>query len=104
MGTMNVKCETTRAPAIEETLITVQNEEADDSDSSTRFASPVNAPDSKGDFLIRGLPPGRYLLDNRRFMDETWYVRGVGSRPDQQPGECKSRWHQRQVGSADQWD
>jgi Carboxypeptidase regulatory-like domain len=77
MGTMNLKCETTHAPAIEETLITVQNDETDSPDASTRFASPVNAPDSKGDFLIRGLPPGQYLLDNRRFMDEAWYVRAV---------------------------
>jgi hypothetical protein len=77
IGTKNLKCETTRAPAIEETLITVQNYETDSSDPSTRFASPVNAPDNNGEFLIRGLPAGRYLLDNRRFLDEAWYVLGV---------------------------
>lgn len=77
IASANLKCETERAPAIEETLITVQTDETDESDPSTRFASPVNAPDNNGDFLIRGLPSGRYLLDSRRFMDEAWYVRAV---------------------------
>ena len=77
IATLNLKCETARAPAIEETLITVQTDDTDSSDPSTRFASPVNAPDNKGDFLFRGLPAGRYLLDSRRFMDEAWYVRAV---------------------------
>ena len=80
IATRNLRCETTRAPAIEETLITIQTDETDSSDSSdpsSRYASPVNAPDSKGDFLFQWLPAGRYLLDTRRFVDEAWYVRAV---------------------------
>ncbi|MEK6286058.1 MAG: carboxypeptidase-like regulatory domain-containing protein [Acidobacteriota bacterium] len=73
--TRNLKCETTPAPAIEETLITVQTDETDSSDPSSRFASGMNAPDSKGDFLFQGLRAGRYLLDTRRLLDEAWYVR-----------------------------
>jgi hypothetical protein len=77
IATRNLKCETTRAPTIEETLITIQTDETDSSDPSSRYASPVNAPDSKGDFLFQWLPAGRYLLDTRRFVDEAWYVRAV---------------------------
>lgn len=75
IATRSLRCETPRAPAIEETLITIQSDETDSSDSASRFASPVNAPDIKGDFLFRGVPAGRYLLDTRRFVDEVWYVR-----------------------------
>jgi hypothetical protein len=77
IATASSKCESTRPPAIEETLLTVQTEEPDTADSSSRFASPVNAPDRKGDFVFSGLPPGRYQLDTRRFIDEAWYVRAV---------------------------
>lgn len=77
IATRNLRCETTRAPAIEETLITIQTDETDSSDPSSRYASPVNAPDNKGDFLFQMLPAARYLLDTRRFVDEAWYVRAV---------------------------
>ncbi|HLF85086.1 MAG TPA: carboxypeptidase-like regulatory domain-containing protein [Blastocatellia bacterium] len=77
IATRNLKCETPRVPSIEETLITVSTDETDSSDSSSPFASPVNAPDSKGDFLFQGLPAGRYLPDTRRLLDEAWYVRAV---------------------------
>lgn len=75
--TRNLKCETPQSPAIEESLITVQTDETEGSDPSSRFASPVNAPDSKGDFLFQGLPAGRYLLDTRRLLDEAWYIRAL---------------------------
>jgi hypothetical protein len=77
IATRNLRCETTRAPTIEETLITIQTDETDSSDPSSRYASPVNAPDNKGDFLFQMLPATRYLLDTRRFVDEAWYVRAV---------------------------
>ena len=77
IATRSLKCEGTRAPAIEETLITIQTDETDSLAPSSRYASPVNAPDSKGDFLFQWLPAGRYLLDSRRFIDEAWYVRAV---------------------------
>lgn len=76
IATRNLKCETPRAPAIEETLITLQTDETDSSDPSSRFVSDVNAPDSKGDFLFQGLPAGRYLPDTR-LLDDAWYVRAV---------------------------
>jgi Carboxypeptidase regulatory-like domain len=77
LAARSLRCETTVPPAIEETLIAVSTDETESPDLSSRFASPLNAPDSSGDFLFNGLPEGRYLLDSRRLMDEAWYVRAV---------------------------
>ena len=77
MATRNLKCESTRAPAIEETLITVQIDETESSDTPSRFALALDQPDNKGDFLFQAIPAGRYLLDTRRLLDEAWYVRAV---------------------------
>ena len=77
VATMNLKCESIRSPAIEETIVTVQTDGTDNSDQSPRFGSPAGVPDSKGDFVIRGLPAGRFLFDGRSFLDEGWYLRAV---------------------------
>jgi hypothetical protein len=77
VSTRNLKCETTRPPAIEEILITIRTDDTDKSDPSSRFASGLNTPDSKGDFLFQGLPAARYLLDTRRLLDESWYIRAI---------------------------
>lgn len=73
----NVKCETKQPPAVEETLISFRTGEPDDSDPSSRYASGLLAPDSKGDFILQGLPAARHKFDIRQFLDEVWYVRAV---------------------------
>jgi hypothetical protein len=37
----------------------------------------VYTPDSKGDFVFQGLPPGRFRVDSRLLLDEAWYVRAM---------------------------
>jgi hypothetical protein len=74
VSTLNLKCEKVRPPAVEETLLTIQSDEADSASEPSRGRSSGAAADSKGDFLFRGLVPGRYRFESRGFLDESWYV------------------------------
>lgn len=77
LATRNARCETKHAPSLEETLISFRTDYAENSDPSSRYASILIAPDAKGDFIIQGLPAGRYRLDARRVLDESWYVSAI---------------------------
>jgi hypothetical protein len=76
-GTRNLRCESKRAPAIEETLLSFSTDGSADTDSSSQLATALLPPDDKGDFIFRGLPAARYRLDIRRFLDPACYVRAL---------------------------
>ena len=76
LATKDLKCETQPPPAVEEILMGVSDDDSDSSDPS-RFASVLQTPDSKGDFVFQGLPAGRYRIDSRLLLDEAWYLRSM---------------------------
>ena len=77
IATRNQKCETTRMPAIEETLVAVRSEDSDEKDSARGFSSAASSPDKQGDFMLQGLSAGRYRIDSRTLLDESWYIKGI---------------------------
>ena len=77
LASRELKCETKLAPAPEETLMSLSSDETESSDPSFRFSSALYTPDSKGDFVFQGLPPGRFRVDSRLLLDEAWYVRAM---------------------------
>jgi hypothetical protein len=76
-ATREIKCESTKAPAAEETLLSLSSDDNQNPDPSSRFSSPLLQPDDKGDFVFSGLPAGPYRIDSRSLLDETWYVSDV---------------------------
>jgi len=76
-ATREIKCESTKAPAAEETLLSLSSDDSQNPDPSSRFSSPLLQPDDKGDFVFPGLPAGPYRIDSRSLLDETWYVSDV---------------------------
>jgi hypothetical protein len=77
LATKNLKCETKRMPAIEETLIAIRSEDSDEGDSPSRFSSAASSPNREGDFILQGLSAGRYRIDSRLLLDESWYIKTV---------------------------
>jgi len=77
IATKNLKCETKTVPAIEETLIAMRSEDSDRDDSASRFSSAASSPDRQGDFILQGIKAGRYRIDSRLLLDESWYIRTV---------------------------
>lgn len=77
VSTLNLKCERVRPPAVEETLLSIQSDEAESASEPSRGRSSGAVADSNGDFLFRGLMPGRYRFESRGFLDESWYVRAL---------------------------
>lgn len=77
IATKNLKCETKVAPAVEETLITMSSEDSNESGPPARVPTAGGAPDKQGDFVFQGVSPGRYRIDSRLLLDESWYIKSV---------------------------
>jgi len=73
----SARCETKRVPAIEENMMSFTNLESDTDDESSRYSSGLLSPDGQGDFVFQGLNPGRYRIDSRSVLDESWYIKTV---------------------------
>jgi hypothetical protein len=72
-------CQNKRRPLFAETFVAMQRPEKEkDKDTLTymRVLAGSGSPDEKGDFFIRNLPPGRYLLDPH-FFARYWYVDSI---------------------------
>ena len=72
-------CQNKRRPLFPETFVAIQRpdkEKDKDPFSYMRILSGWGSPDEKGDFFIRNLPPGRYLLDPH-FYARYWYLDSI---------------------------
>ena len=72
-------CEGKRRPLFAETFVAFQRPEKErdkDTLSYMRVLAGSGSPDNKGDFYIRNLPPGRYLLDPH-FFARYWYTDSI---------------------------
>jgi hypothetical protein len=76
IATKNLKCESKVTPSIEETLIPISSDDPYE-DSASRFPSSSTSPDSQGDFVFQALPVGRYRINSRLLLDESWYIKAV---------------------------
>jgi len=74
-------CETKRKFSIEEAIISLRRDEKS-SDSRTVYQGYLTdiAPDDKGEFAIRRIPPGRYFIEPR-LPTENWYVKSISAPP-----------------------
>jgi len=77
LATREIKCESTKAPVAQESLLSLSSDDSENPDPSFRFSSSLIQPDDKGDFVFQGLPAGHYRVDTRTLLDETWYIRDV---------------------------
>jgi hypothetical protein len=72
-------CQNKRRPLFAETFVAFQRPEKEkdkDTLSYMRVLAGSGSPDEKGDFFIRNLPPGRYLLDPH-FFARYWYTDSI---------------------------
>jgi hypothetical protein len=71
-------CENKRRPLFAEMLVTVQRSERDKQERVTflRMFSGPAPPDANGNFALRNLMPGKYLLDPR-FFGRYWYLQSI---------------------------
>jgi hypothetical protein len=75
VATKNLKCETKVVPAVEESLISMSADDSNADDPPARFSFPAGSPDNQGDFVFQGLSPGRYRIDSRLLLEESWYIK-----------------------------
>jgi hypothetical protein len=72
-------CQGKRRPLFAETFVAFQRPEKErdkDTLSYMRVLAGSGSPDEKGDFYIRNLPPGRYILDPH-FFARYWYIDSI---------------------------
>ena len=77
IATKNLKCETKVAPAVEETMITMSSDDSNQTGPPARVPMAGGSPDQDGEFVFQGLSPGRYRIDPRLLLDESWYIKTV---------------------------
>ena len=71
-------CENKRRPLFAEMLVSLQRPERDDQDRLPflRMFSGPAPPDASGNFVVRNLMPGKYLLEPR-FFGRYWYLHSI---------------------------
>jgi len=85
-------CENKRRPLFSEMLVLLQRPERDDQDRAPflrMFSGPAQ-PDASGNFAIRNLVPGRYLLEPR-FFGRYWYLDSI-STPGTPKVDAAANW------------